>query len=286
MKQKIGFFLILILLISINVQAAETKYMQVDDIKMAYQESGTGDTLLLIMGYGSTMDIWPGTLVDQLAQDYKVIIFDNRGMGNTTAGSKEFSIALFAEDAAGLLNALKIEKANVLGWSMGSYIAQELAIRFPSKLRKLILYGSTVGGNQEIEADPETLAILNDYSGTPEQIGERFFKLLFPPEFLTANPEFYKTFPVPKEHSSPENMGKQSMAIQNWPGTIGRINNLKIKTLLLCGTEDVVVPPKNSVELAQIIPNSWLIQVDGAGHGLMYQDPKSTVEIIKIFLKK
>jgi pimeloyl-ACP methyl ester carboxylesterase len=286
MQQKGLFILILILIIAIGIQAVETKYVQVEDIKIAYQEYGSSDALLLIMGYGSTMDIWPEELITKMSAEYKVIIFDNRGMGNTTAGTKGFSIKQFAEDSAGLLAALKIEKANVMGWSMGSYIAQELAINFPAKVEKLVLYGSTFGGKQEVDPTTQTLAILNDYSGTPQQIGERFFKLLFPVKFLQDNPEFYKTFPQPKEHSTPEDMGKQSMAIQKWSGTFGRINNTKIKTMFLCGTEDVIVPPQNSVDLAHDIPNSWLIQVDGAGHGLMYQYTERMINILKLFLKQ
>ena len=277
--------LVILITIAFAIQAAETKYVMVGDIKVAYQEYSAGEPLLMIMGYGSTMDIWPGDLISKMSEDYQVIIFDNRGMGETTTGTKEFSIELFAEDSAGLLDALQISKANVVGWSMGSYIAQELALNFPAKVDKLVLYGSTFGGKQEVDPTPQTLAVLNDYSGTPQQIGERFFRLLFPAEFLEKNPEFYKTFPQPKEHSSPENMGRQSLAIQNWPGSSGRIDKTKIKTLLLCGTEDVIVPPQNSVALAQAIPDSWLIQVTGAGHGLMYQNTKKMVEILKLFLK-
>ena len=77
-----------------------------------------------------------------------VIIFDNRGAGNTTAGTKQFSISQFAKDTAGLLDALKISKADVLGWSLGSYIAQELTLSNPDKVSNLILYASGCGGTK------------------------------------------------------------------------------------------------------------------------------------------
>lgn len=272
------------ILCCVILNAEDIQKINVDDISIAYRVYGSGEPLLLIMGYGSTMDTWPPELITKLANNYKVIVFDNRGMGGSTAGNKQFTLSQFAEDSANLLNGLKIDKANVLGWSMGSYIAQEMAISFPDKIDKLVLYGSTIGGKLEVPADSTTIAILNDYSGTPQQIGERFFKLLFPAGFLEHNPEFYKTFPIPKEHSSPESMGKQSQAIGLWKGTEGRINNIKLETLILCGTLDVIVPPQNSLILTKEINNSWLVRVDGAGHGLMYQYTDKTVEILKAFL--
>lgn len=260
--------------------------IKADDITIGYHMYGSGSPILMIMGYGSTMDIWPPELISELSQTHQVIVFDNRGMGNTTAGTKEFTIAQFAQDAAGLLDGLHIKSANILGWSMGSYIAQEFAIRYPSKTSHLILYGSTIGGKDEIAPTAATLAILNDYSGTPQQIGERFFNLLFPASFLTQNPTFYKTFPQPKEHSDPQSMGKQSIAIGKWPGTAGRIDSLSVKTLILCGTEDVIVPPQNSLMLAEHIPGSWLVRIEDAGHGLMYQNPKEMGSLVNLFLSK
>jgi pimeloyl-ACP methyl ester carboxylesterase len=89
------------------------------------------------------MDMWSSLLLEQLiSSNYPVIVFDNRGTGNTTTGTKQFSINQFADDTAGLLDALKIAKADVLGWSMGSYISQELTLTNPDKVNNLILYAS------------------------------------------------------------------------------------------------------------------------------------------------
>ncbi|HII07618.1 MAG TPA: alpha/beta hydrolase, partial [Methanotrichaceae archaeon] len=93
---------------------------QVNDIEIAYKTFGEGEPLVLIMGYGSTMDLWPPRFLDKLSSKYKVIVFDNRGMGYSTAPSGNFSIEEMADDAAGLLDIREIEQAHVLGWSMGS----------------------------------------------------------------------------------------------------------------------------------------------------------------------
>ena len=92
------------------------------------------------------MDAWPPSMLQELSSNHTVIIFNNRGVGNTTSGTKPFSIAQFANDTAGLMSALKIQKADVLGFSMGFFIAQELTLLHPEKVNRLILYGASCGG--------------------------------------------------------------------------------------------------------------------------------------------
>ena len=95
------------------------------------------------------MDMWEPIILKALAlSDYGVIVFNNRGTGGSSIGDKEYSIGQLANDAAGLLDALSINRADVLGWSMGSYIAQDLALIHPSKVNDLILYGSGPGGEK------------------------------------------------------------------------------------------------------------------------------------------
>lgn len=97
------------------IDTAETRKVQVGDIEMAYKTIGEGYLLVMIMGFSGTMDLWDLRFVEGLASKYKVIVFDNRGMGGTTTGSKEFTIEQFADDTAGMMKALGIDKANVLG---------------------------------------------------------------------------------------------------------------------------------------------------------------------------
>jgi len=119
-----------------NIQDIPTKKVHVGDIDIAYKTFGKGDPILLINGYSFAMDNWDPTLLEKLASNHTVIVFDNRGIGNTTSGSEQkFSIGLFANDTAGLLEALKIRKADVLGWSMGGAVAQELTLRAYPKNR-------------------------------------------------------------------------------------------------------------------------------------------------------
>ena len=175
-----------------NNGIAEVESVSVGDINIAYRVLGQGDPIVLIMGSSSTMDMWSPRFLDNLSSKYKVIIFDNRGMGNTTAPPGNFSIAQFANDTAGLMAALGIEKAHIMGWSMGSFVAQELAIRYPERVNKIILYAGDCGGKEAVMPSPQVLKDLTNTSGSPEERGMRLFNLLFPKDWLSKQPAFYK----------------------------------------------------------------------------------------------
>src|SRR5213593_1401217 len=108
-----------------DIQDIPTKKVHVGDIDIAYKTVGKGDPILLISGSGNVMGVWPTHFLKVLASNHTVIIFDNRGVGNTTAGTKPFSIGQFTNDTVGLLDALYIQSTDVLGFSMASFIAQQ-----------------------------------------------------------------------------------------------------------------------------------------------------------------
>lgn len=119
-----------------------TQKVKVDDIDIAYKQLGNvndDNPIVLITGCCTTMDMWSPILLKELSSNRSVIIFDNRGAGESTEGTKEFSINQFANDTIGLLDALKIERADILGTSMGSFIAQELTLKNPNRVNNLIL---------------------------------------------------------------------------------------------------------------------------------------------------
>src|SRR5918996_1050723 len=132
--------------------------VKVGDTAIAYKQLGKGNAkpIVLVTGLGATMDMWSPLLLEQLtSSNYSVTIFDNRGAGESTAGTKEFSTSRFANDTAGLLDSLNITKADVLGFSMGSFIAQELTLSNPEKVNKLIFHTSLCGGNESKPANPK-----------------------------------------------------------------------------------------------------------------------------------
>jgi len=116
-------------------------YAPIRDILTYYEEAGSGDPLVLIMGLGGDLQAW-ALQVPALARQFRVITFDNRGAGRTSAPDKPYSIDGMADDLAALLDSLKIDKANLLGFSMGGFIAQEFALKYPKRVEKLILLAS------------------------------------------------------------------------------------------------------------------------------------------------
>jgi pimeloyl-ACP methyl ester carboxylesterase len=266
------------------IDSTETKMIPVGDIYVAYKMFGKGSPVLLITGFRNTMDTWDPVMLNALAVNHTVITFDNRGMGKTTAGIKEFSIDQFANDTAGLIEALKIKNATVFGWSMGSHIAQDLVLKYPDKVNKLILYAADCGGKESIQRSPEVEQALTNTTGTAKEQGSRLLHILFPTQWLKQNPNVGNYFPIPTETSSITGATGQIHAIASWNGVCNTISKIIQPTLIITGTDDIIAPAANSLILVDKIPGAWLVQFKDAGHGLMYQYPEKLSRIVLIFL--
>lgn len=266
-------------------KSGETLSLSVDDIVMSCRFFGEGYPLVLIMGYGSTMNLWEPGLLELFASRFRVIVFDNRGMGDTGAGTESYSIARMADDTAGLMRALNIPQAHVLGWSMGSLIAQELVFRYPSMVGKLALYAAHCDAEM-FPPSSEVLATLTDASGTPEERGMRYIGVLFPERWMQNNGQRLKEiFYRPMGRVPEEITARQSEAIGSWSGTTERLPLLDKQTLLITGSEDRLVIPRNASYMAENIPFSQLCAVENAGHGLMFQYPELFFEKVTAFLE-
>ncbi len=250
----------------------------VDDIVIAYREYGSGVPLLLISGYGSKMTVWRGLFLSQLYSKYKVIIFDNRGMGLTTLGTKEYTLHQCAEDSKGLLDALGIKKAFILGYSMGASVAQELVLKYPKMVKKLVLGGSNALGKAQM--DPCVQRALADLTGSNSVLWKRRLRLIFPREWLDRH-SYLMNIKVTFNRFV---MRKQVVAMQQWKGTNERLKEIKVPTLLFVGQKDVVTPPANTIFIAEQIAGAWLVQFEGAGHGVVNQESYKVAQLIKLFL--
>ena len=272
---------------SLNIQNMPIKKVHVGDIDIAYKVFGKGDPFLLISGSGLTMDAWEPSILKELSSNHTVIIFDNRGVGNTTIGTKPFSIQQFANDTVGLLDALKIQKADVLGFSMASFIAQEITLLHPEKVNRLILYGATCGGEETIPQTPQVVKILSDLVNNRMQDPEKILSVTFPLEWVKSHPN--STIPESKEIVTSNTLKQQfnlneGWLATNWSGVCSQLTKISKPTLVITGTEDVAVPAANSLILAQKIPGAWLVQIKGGGHGLMYQYPDIFNKVLQTFL--
>ena len=146
---------------------------------------------------------------------------------------------------AALLDALKVQKADVLGFSMGSFIAQELALSNPEKVNKLILYGATCGGKDGIPQNPEVVRILSDFVNNQVQNIDKILSVTFPPEWLKSHPNV--SLPQSKEIISTDTLKQQFHVVEdwfaaNWSGICFQLSKISVPTLVITGTEDVSVP--------------------------------------------
>jgi pimeloyl-ACP methyl ester carboxylesterase len=262
----------------------QTQQISVGDIDISYKIFGKGDPLLLIPGFAMTMDIWDPVTLYKLSSNHTIIIFDNRGLGKTTVGNKTWTIEQFANDTAGLIDALGIKKpVDILGASWGGYVAQELTLMHPQKVSKLILYGTDCGGNATIlspQISPEIGRSIESGSATIET----FLSVLFPEEWINKNAAYIQevfsaSTPVPEE-----NIQRQAQTTYNWQGACDRLSSITKPTLVITGTDDIVRPPANSIMLAERIPGAWLVQISGGGHYVMFQYPEQFTEVLETFL--
>jgi pimeloyl-ACP methyl ester carboxylesterase len=236
------------------------------------------------------MDAWPPSFLNEMALTHKVIIFDNRGVGNTTIGTQSFTVQQFANDTAKLLDALKIQRADILGFSMGSFVAQQFTLNHPEKVNKLVLYGSSCGGKDAIPQHPEIVKTISDIVNNRTTDEKTILSLTFPLEWIETNPNYQDNIPKSKEIVTLSIVKKQFEAIEdwvatNWSGTCTNLQKIKSPTLVISGLNDAVIPSENSLIIAEKIKESWLVQINGAGHGLMYQYPEQFTGIVKTFFE-
>ena len=273
----------------LNIQDISAKKVHVGDIDIAYKIFGRGNPILLISGSGNVMDVWPTHFLKELALNHTVIIFDNRGVGNTTAGTRPFSIDQFANDTVGLLDALDIQRTDVLGFSMASFIAQKITLTHPERVSRLVLYGASCGGREGIPQTQEVTMTISDLANNRSQNADASLSVTFPPEWIRKNPNYLETIPKTPEIILSTTVVKQFNAVEdwlsrNWTGVCDQLQHISIPTLIITGAEDVAVPAANSLILVQKIPGAWLVQIKAAGHGLMFQYPEKFSEIVKTFL--
>lgn len=275
---------------SVNIQRIPLEKVPVGDIDIAYKMFGNGDPILFISGSGNVMDVWPSYMLQELASNHTIIIFDHRGVGNTTLGSKPITIQQLANDTAGLLDALEIQRADVLGFSMGSFVAQQLTLMHPEKVNRLILYGASCGGEEGIPQSPSVAKILSDFVHNRTRNIEKFMSVTFPPDWAKSHPDYLESIPTSTEIILSSTLEKQFDVVGNWlsttwNGVCDELAKISNPVLIITGTEDIAVPSANSLILAEKIPGAWLVNIEGGGHGLMYQYPEKFTAVLETFLE-
>ena len=287
----------------VNMQDIPLKKVHVGDIDIAYTMFGKGDPLILFNGASDNMDAWDPSLLKGLASNHTVIVFDQRGIANTTVGSRPYTYQQLANDTAGLLDALKIPRTDVMGYSLGSYLAQQLTLMYPNKVNSLVLIGSSCGGKDHTPKPPEFIKLQSEVvnkslhnipitqelkSLTLASVGSGWARLH--PESLnipanTTSLQQLKPGLTPEITNNQNNVGKHWEDNPNWTGTCDDLAKLAKPTLVITGTDDNLYQPHvNSLKIAEKIPGAWLVQIKNAGHAVVDQYPAEIGKILNTFL--
>jgi pimeloyl-ACP methyl ester carboxylesterase len=262
--------------------------IQVNGIDLYYkiQGSSENESLLLIAGFDSDSSTW-AAMMRSLVQQYQVIRFDNRGIGQSSAPDSAYSIQQMADDAVALLDYLNISQVHVAGHSMGGQIAQELTLAHPEKIQSLILLSSWAKGDGKLNS---LIKLFGDLTQKLE--GALYQRVLLPWLFTDAfysTPgtmeqliEFIESYPFPP---TPHGLYHQSRAILG-SDTSDRLANIHCPTLVMVGKEDILTPVRFSEQLAQGIPNAELVILEQGGHAFVVESADTVAKVILDFLAK
>jgi pimeloyl-ACP methyl ester carboxylesterase len=251
---------------------------------VAYRELGSGPALLLITGADASMDYWPPSFVDALAAHHKVVVFDNAGVGRTSAVSAPalLSITAMASQTSALISALRLRHPAVLGWSMGGMIAQALAVTHPAQVSRLILAATAVGTGKALPLPPYTAAV---FSLSPAKQAA----VLFPANQAAAARAYLSSIQQYPGSYGPSAATSRSQvrAVQRWlagQDPAGRLaGDIQVPTLVAGGTRDQFMPVANDRLLARTVPGAKLLLFDDAGHAFWAQDAASFIRAVETF---
>jgi pimeloyl-ACP methyl ester carboxylesterase len=272
------------------------QHVKANGISIGYRTIGSGPPLVMIMGYSGTLYVWDPGLLARLASDRKVIVFDNRGVLTTTRGKGRLTIKLMAQDTAAFIKALGYKRADVMGWSMGGNIAQELVLRYPENVNRLVLAATDPGGPNAVQpTDPAVIKVLNDPNATTQQVLDVIFPQTKGGQAASqAYVNRLLTWPgvtVDDFSASPTIVGQQSVAEgpKLWYcrtcGAYERLPSVRTKTLVIDGKDDIVEPPGNSRIMARRIPGASLSLFPKAGHAFLFQSNAAVATRVNAFLR-
>jgi pimeloyl-ACP methyl ester carboxylesterase len=272
-------------------ETVPTRFVETEGIRFAYRRFGKAGTipLFFLEYFNSNMDGWDPTVINSLADDHEVILFDNAGVG-ASRGETPYTVVEMTQHCVAFCGALGLSAIHVVGFSLGGMIAQQLALNHPHLVQRLILLGTGPRGgagmtftelSAEEQADPEAflLGALFSPSEFSQSAGRAYMKRLD----LRTND---RDLPVSKNSAE-----AQLAAIREW-GTIpaaGRYSTLKNithRTLIVHGNRDIVVAPINALILAEHLPKALLVVYPDSSHAAMYQHAKLFLEHVKLFLNE
>jgi 3-oxoadipate enol-lactonase len=261
-------------------------FLSANGVSLRYEVTGEGHPLCLVMGYRLHGAAWPEAFVERLARRFSVLTFDNRGTGLSEKPANGYGLDVMAADVVGLFAGPGWSRAHVLGYSMGGAIAQELAIRAPERVARLVLFATFAGGLLGIPAPWPVLRRVFEVEGlSPEQAARQAWPVTYSTDYLAAHADAVEAqmrreiaLPTP-DHAA----RGQSAAMRDFSSAL-RLPRIRAKTLVATGTEDALVPPGNSRILASRIPDARLVLCPDLAHRAFWEAPEEMAELIGDFL--
>jgi len=253
-------------------------YVKLSEISIYFEVHGNhGSPLLMINGLGCSKTCWSSELIRLLNTQHRVIIFDNRGTGQSDKPTTPFTMSDLASDAMSILDDLRIDRAHVVGVSMGGMIAQHVALNYSARVQSLVLASTTsVWDHPEFVAPTQEVLMqfAKPASGNPAQDMRDGWWISYPPAFIESHRNWLEqelqkslalVYPETPDYARELQMG----AVLSSHNTYDKLSQITCPTLVQTGTEDVLIPPENSRILAKLIPNARLIEYSGYGHDML-----------------
>ncbi len=268
---------------------AEVHVTPTANTRIAWYARGQGAPLMMLIGTGSTMAEWDPALLRLLARDHRMILFDYPGLGRSGPWHGR-SFDSLADATAGLMDAIGLSKAGVLGWSMGGFVAQRLAIDHPQRVSRLILAGTNPGGSHAVLGTPKAQAIDSE----PDPSNAEILRELYPPNrqaegrrFLRRLERASRSGEIPDDFHVPAATTRAQVAAEDpWLRSnrnYRQLGTVAAPTLTAAGVEDPVAPPVNLRRIAARIPRSRFVVFPGA-HAFLFQERRPFTRVVDRFL--
>jgi len=257
--------------------------INVGGVQLYYEIHGDGVPLVLVPGFRTGLWLW-FKQVETFARRFRTIVFDPRGIGQSDQPEASSTIKTMADDLAGLLSALAIDRAHILGASFGGFVAQEFAIAQPQMTRSLVLCCTSFGGLRHLLPSTSTLQAMALIEGTEERTRQNFL-MAFSPKFIDERPAELEQL-IRRRMQNPvtdETHFAQLQAAATFDAE-ARVSAVAAPTLVITGDEDTLVPPANSRNLVARIPGARLAVIEGGSHMFFIEQSEEFNRIVIEFI--
>ena len=257
--------------------------LSVPGSELHYERRGDAAPLLLIQGMGGNSRHWGEPFLRELKRDFELILYDHRGVGRSGPLPDDASTADLAADALLLLDELEIERAHVLGISMGGMVAQELALSVPARLATLTLGGTSAGGTQSRPTSQDVVSALTAavLSGDRERVLRTGFELVVSRAYAGSATNYSMFAAAAREYPAtvPLLMSQYKAVVEH--DAYGRLRGLDVPTLVIHGSADQMLAAVNADLIASMVPGARLELLEGVGHLFFWEQPERSAQLIR-----